>query len=149
MSFYKRRYRDRDFAGPPEELERKLAESTTVYVGNLSFYVEESQIYAFFSIFGPIKSVIMGLNRNTKTPCGFCFVVFYRRCHAESAASYISAMMLNNRLLTVDIDAGFEEGRQYGRGNHGGQIQDERRTIFDEERGGYAKFVKRDSERPS
>jgi nuclear cap-binding protein subunit 2 len=48
--------------------------STTLYVGNLSFYTTEEQIYELFSKAGDIKRIIMGLDRNQKTPCGFCFV---------------------------------------------------------------------------
>jgi len=51
-----------------------LATSTTLYVGNLSFFTTEEQIYEVFSKCGEIKRIIMGLDRNTKTPCGFCFV---------------------------------------------------------------------------
>lgn len=38
-------YRDRRFHGTQEEFERCLAASTTIYVGNLSFYTTEHQIY--------------------------------------------------------------------------------------------------------
>jgi len=60
--------------GTVEDLVRELATSTTLYVGNLSFYTTEEQIYEIFSKCGEIKRIIMGLDRNTKTPCGFCFV---------------------------------------------------------------------------
>jgi hypothetical protein len=36
---------------------------------------------------------------------------------------------------------GFEEGRQFGRGKHGGQVRDEYRTDYDVGRGGYGKLV--------
>jgi nuclear cap-binding protein subunit 2 len=52
----------------------KLKISTTLYIGNLSFYTSESQIYELFSTCGEVSKIIMGLNKNTKTPCGFCFV---------------------------------------------------------------------------
>lgn len=51
-----------------------LKKSTTLYIGNLSFFTSESQIYELFSTCGEVKMIIMGLNKNTKTPCGFCFV---------------------------------------------------------------------------
>ena len=38
-----------------------LKGSQTVYVGNMSFYTTEAQIYAAFEAIGPIKRVIMGL----------------------------------------------------------------------------------------
>lgn len=39
--------------------------------------------------------------------------------------------------IRCDWDRGFEEGRQYGRGKSGGQVRDEFRETFDEDRGGY------------
>jgi nuclear cap-binding protein subunit 2 len=58
----------------PDFDSNKLKASSTLYVGNLSFYTTETQIYELFSRCGDIKRIIMGLNKNTKTPCGFCFV---------------------------------------------------------------------------
>lgn len=52
----------------------KLRNSTTLYVGNLSYYTTETQLFEFFSSVGEVKRIIMGLNKQTKTPCGFCFV---------------------------------------------------------------------------
>ena len=37
------------------------------------------QVYELFSRSGELKRVIMGLDRYTKTPCGFCFVEFHHR----------------------------------------------------------------------
>lgn len=56
-----------------------LKTSKTVYVGNLSFFTTEAQIHESFSVVGPIKRIVMGVNANTKTPCGFCFVEYYSR----------------------------------------------------------------------
>ena len=38
-------YRDRRFDGTQEQFEHCLKTSTTLYVGNLSFYTTEEQIY--------------------------------------------------------------------------------------------------------
>jgi nuclear cap-binding protein subunit 2 len=65
----------------------------------------------------------MGLDRNTKTPCGFCFVIYHTRANALAAVRYLSGTKLDNRQLRVDIDYGFEEGRQFGRGRSGGQVR--------------------------
>lgn len=53
-----------------------LGKSSTLYVGNLSFYTTEEQLYELFSKAGDIKKIIMGLDRNSKTPCGFCFLEY-------------------------------------------------------------------------
>ena len=62
--------------------------SKMVYVGNLSVFTTESQIYETFSRVGPVKRVIMGLNAITKTPCGFCFVEYYKSEHAWNCLTH-------------------------------------------------------------
>ncbi|KAA3482787.1 nuclear cap-binding protein subunit 2 isoform X2 [Gossypium australe] len=114
-------YRDRRFNGSQEEFEQALLTSTTVYIGNMSFYTTEEQVYELFSRAGEIKKIIMGLDKNSKTPCGFCFVLYYSREDAEDAVKYISGTILDDRPIRVDFDWGFVEGRQWGRGRSGGQ----------------------------
>lgn len=64
------------------EQQLAVANSATLYVGNLSFYTTEEQMYELFARVthvaggGGIKRIIMGLDRNTKTPCGFAFVEY-------------------------------------------------------------------------
>lgn len=139
-------YRDRRFQGNQEEFEEALKNSTTVYVGNMSFYTTEEQIYELFSRVGEIKKIIMGLDKNSKTPCGFCFVLYYSREDTEDAVKYISGTILDDRPIRVDFDWGFLEGRQWGRGRSGGQVRDEYRTDYDPGRGGYGKLVQRELE---
>lgn len=139
-------YRDRRFPGSQEEFEHALQTSITVYVGNMSFYTTEEQIYELFSRAGEIKKLIMGLDKNSKTPCGFCFVLYYSREDAEDAVKYISGTILDDRPIRVDFDWGFQDGRQWGRGRSGGQVRDEYRTDFDPGRGGYGKLVQRELE---
>lgn len=45
-------YKDRRFAGSQQEFEECLRSSTTVYVGNLSFYTTEDQIYEVIILSG-------------------------------------------------------------------------------------------------
>ena len=114
-----------------------LDRSSTVYVGNLSFFTTEEQIYELFAKAGTIRRIIMGLDRNNKTPCGFCFVEYYSHTDALACLRYISGTKLDERIVRADIDPGFKEGRQYGRGKSGGQVRDEYREDFDAGRGGY------------
>lgn len=139
-------YRDRKFPGNQDEFEHALLTSTTVYIGNMSFYTTEEQVYELFSRAGEIKKIIMGLDKNSKTPCGFCFVLFYSREDTEDAVKYISGTILDDRPIRVDFDWGFQEGRQWGRGRSGGQVRDEYRTDYDPGRGGYGKLVQRELE---
>ena len=62
--------------GNRSEQERLLLLSTTLYVGNLSYYTTEEQIHELFSKCGDVKRIIMGLDKVRKTPCGFCFVEY-------------------------------------------------------------------------
>ena len=134
-------YRDQHFKGSRAEQERLLRHSTTIYVGNLSFYTTEEQIYELFTKCGDVKRIVMGLDKYKKTPCGFCFVEYYLRSDAELCMRYINGTRLDDRIVRTDWDAGFIEGRQYGRGKSGGQVRDEYRTDYDGGRGGYGKLM--------
>ncbi|XP_077294144.1 cap binding protein 20 [Arctopsyche grandis] len=134
-------YRDQHFKGSRTEQERLLKDTTTMYIGNLSFYTTEEQIYELFSRCGDIRRVIMGLDKYKKTPCGFCFVEYYTRADAECCMRFINGTRLDDRIVRTDWDAGFIEGRQYGRGKTGGQVRDEYRMDYDGGRGGYGKII--------
>ena len=126
-----------------------LSKSTTLYIGNLSFYTTEEQIYEIFSKCasteegGGIKRIIMGLDRNTRTPCGFCFVEYYTHAEALACMRYISGTKLDERIVRCDLDLGYKEGRQFGRGKTGGQVRDEHRQDYDPGRGGWGAQVQR------
>ncbi|XP_010212657.1 PREDICTED: nuclear cap-binding protein subunit 2-like [Tinamus guttatus] len=121
--------------------EKSLKISSTLYVGNLSFYTTEEQIQELFSKCGDVKRIVMGLDKIKKTPCGFCFVEYYTRADAEHAMRFINGTRLDDRIIRTDWDAGFKEGRQYGRGKTGGQVRDEYRTDYDMGRGGFGKII--------
>ncbi|KAG8225438.1 hypothetical protein J437_LFUL004438 [Ladona fulva] len=163
-------YRDQHFKGSRSDQERLLRTSTTLYVGNLSFYTTEEQIYELFSKCGDVKRIIMGLDKYKKTPCGFCFVEYplvcctvcmpscisyYKHSHffndfiINHCMRYINGTRLDDRTVRTDWDAGFVEGRQYGRGKTGGQVRDEYRTDYDGGRGGYGKIVQQKATVPA
>ena len=131
-------YTDRKF-GAKEEWEGAIQNSTTLYIGNLSFYTTEEQLYEFFGRAGEVKRIIMGLDRHAKTPCGFCFVEYCWRRDTEDAMRFLNGLKLDERIVRCDWDGGFVEGRQYGRGRSGGQVRDEYRADYDAERGGWGK----------
>jgi len=116
-------------------------------IGNLSFFTTEEQIYELFSKCtspeegGGIKRIIMGLDRNSRTPCGFCFVEYYTHQDALDCMKYIGGTKLDERIIRTDLDPGFQEGRQYGRGKSGGQVRDEYRDEYDPGRGGYGRAI--------
>ena len=78
----------------------------------------------------------MGLNRESKTPCGFCFVEYFTHEHARECLKFINGTMCDDRVIRCELDGGFKQGRQFGRGISGGQIRDERRSNIDLGRGG-------------
>lgn len=114
-----------------------LKKSVTVYVGNLSFHTREETLINLFERIGRVRRLIMGLNRKTFTPCGFVFVEYYFHKDAVAAADWLTGYKIDDREIRVDLDPGFEEGRQYGRGKSGNQIREDRRRNFDEDRGGF------------
>ncbi|KAF2660307.1 nuclear cap-binding protein subunit 2 [Lophiostoma macrostomum CBS 122681] len=138
----RRNDRDDDERGDPSpDPEEKLKDATTLYVGNLSFYTTEEQIHELFSKCGEIKRLVMGLDRFQKTPCGFCFVEYYSHQDALDCMKYIGGTKLDERIIRTDLDEGFAEGRQYGRGKSGGQVRDEYRSEYDPGRGGYGRAM--------
>ncbi|WOO81181.1 Nuclear cap-binding protein subunit 2 [Vanrija pseudolonga] len=136
-------YKDSQSELDRETERRLLSSSTTLYVGNLSFYTTEAQIYELFSGCaspeegGGIKRIIMGLDRHNKTPCGFAFVEYYLHSEAVASLRYISGTKLDERIIRCDLDPGYKEGRQFGRGKSGGQVRDEFRQEYDSGRGGW------------
>ncbi|CAK6971348.1 nuclear cap-binding protein subunit 2 [Scomber scombrus] len=134
-------YRDQHFKGNRYEQEKLLKGSHTLYVGNLSFYTTEEQVYELFSKSGDVKRIIIGLDKVKKTACGFCFVEYYSRGDAEHAMRFVNGTRLDDRIIRTDWDTGFKEGRQFGRGKSGGQVRDEYRQDYDPARGGYGKLA--------
>lgn len=121
------------------KLLQQLANTTTLYVGNLSFFTTEEQLLELFSRVGHVRRLIMGLNKASKTPCGFCFVEMSSHAEAQSAQRFLSGTSVDERVIRADLDPGFEEGRQYGRSRQsGGQRRDDFRQEFDAGRGGWA-----------
>lgn len=115
----------------------KAKTSSTIYIGNLSFYTTEEQVYELFTRAGKVDRIVMGLDRFNKTPCGFCFVEFSSHDDSIRAIRYLDQTKLDDRIIKIDRDPGFVEGRQYGRGMSGGQMRDEFREDYDPGRGGF------------
>ena len=130
-------YWDRRTFPTYDDAKNALENSDTVYVGNLTFYVGESQIKDFFSCCGEVRSIRMGLNRISRTPCGFAFIQFYNHRAAVYAVDLLNGAKFDERFIKVEIDPGYKEGRQWGRGKTGGQASDDFRSNYDFDRGGW------------
>jgi hypothetical protein len=48
---------------------------------------------------------------------------FRRRSSLLAAMNHLSGTMLDGRVIRIEVDKGFREGRQYGRGASGGQVR--------------------------
>jgi nuclear cap-binding protein subunit 2 len=131
----KKLYWDRSHYDCPASQMKALTKSSTLYIGNLAFSTRSHHIRAHFRQVGPVKSVHMGLDRFLKAPCGFCFVEYARREDALEAVASLTGTKLDNHIIRVELDAGFQPGRQYGRGASGGQVRDDRRSRQDPARG--------------
>ncbi|PFH32106.1 RNA recognition motif-containing protein [Besnoitia besnoiti] len=131
-------YYDRRTARSQAEWKEKVSRSCTVYVGNLNFSTTEDELYEIFSYAGLIRRVVMGLNRQTRAPCGFAFVEYFRPLGAKIAISVLNGCSCDGRVIRVDADSGedIDGDRKYGRGFTGRQWRDEYREDYDQGRGG-------------
>ncbi|SOV11428.1 nuclear cap-binding protein, putative [Plasmodium sp. gorilla clade G2] len=132
--YKKRKYFDRALCNDYEEWQDKIRESKTVYIGNLSIYTTQQQIYEHMSKAGDVENIIMGLHRTEKSPCGFCFVVYKKKEGYTQAVNFLNNSILDGRIIRVDEDLGIIGKRKYGRGKTGVQKRDERNKFYDEDR---------------
>uniref|UniRef100_A0A3Q3A9A6 Nuclear cap-binding protein subunit 2 n=1 Tax=Kryptolebias marmoratus TaxID=37003 RepID=A0A3Q3A9A6_KRYMA len=130
-------YRDQHFKGNRYEQEKLLKQSNTLYVGNLSFYTTEEQVRALLKI----QHQLHWVENKKKMYIFICCSRYYTRLDAENAMRFVNGTRLDDRIIRTDWDAGFKEGRQYGRGKSGGQVRDEYRQDYDPARGGYGKLA--------
>ena len=80
-----------------EDYIKRKEKSTTLYVGNLSFYTPETQLMELFSMCGMVKNLYMGLNQKSFRPCGFCFVEFQTREEAMVALDCLNLSKVDRR----------------------------------------------------
>lgn len=66
--------------------------------------------------------LICSLSKSLSWIWTICCVRYYTRIDAENAMRFINGTRLDDRIIRTDWDAGFKEGRQYGRGKSGGQV---------------------------
>ena len=102
---------------------KKSMSSATIYIGGLTFTTTEEQLFELFNDCGSIKQIIMGLDKKKLTPAGFCFIIFDKPRSALNAVKFMNKTKINGKPMNIDLDPGFEEGRQFGRGVDGGQKQ--------------------------
>ena len=143
----KNEYYDKRSKLTREEYLKKIDESTTIYVGSLSVNCSDIFLREFFAFVGPIKKFTMGVNKRNFYPCGFCFVEYLTRKDAEKAVMLLNDTLLGDKRIKIDYDLGYYEGREYGRGKRGGQVEDEK--LMETTRTDHFRSESRRRDRPS
>jgi cold-inducible RNA-binding protein len=95
---------------------------TRLYVGNLPFDVDESQLRQVFQEGGrQVTEVKIVMDRDTGRPRGFAFVEMGTQADAQAAISALNGKELGGRALTVN-EAREQEPRRggFGGGRGGG-----------------------------
>ena len=88
-----------------------------LYVGNLPYTVDESQLRDLFSAYGEIEDLALIMDRETGRPKGFAFITFSTQQAAEKALEQ-NGKDLGGRSLKVNIAT--EKPGRGGRGGRGG-----------------------------
>ncbi|MGP0062886.1 MAG: RNA recognition motif domain-containing protein [Isosphaeraceae bacterium] len=90
-----------------------------LYVGNLTYNVNESDLEALFTPFGQVQSAQIIVDRDTNRSKGFGFVEMETDAQAQAAIQGLNAREHDGRNLTVN-EAKPREARTGGGGGGGG-----------------------------
>ncbi|KAI5180996.1 nuclear cap-binding protein subunit 2 [Nematocida sp. AWRm80] len=123
-------YIDRTYTGTEEDYRKDLLNSGTIYIGNLSNTTREEQLVLLFSQCSIVKRVIMGLDAKRYTPCGFAFVEYISVNAPITARRLFSRYVIDKHNIYIDLNTGFAENRQFGRGAYGRQVREDKRTMI-------------------
>jgi RNA recognition motif-containing protein len=98
-----------------------------LYVGNLTYGVDSSQLEQMFAAYGTVQSAQVIVDRDTGRSKGFGFVEMGSDQEAQAAIAAMSGKEVDGRQLTVneakpreDRGGGGGGGRGYGGGGGGG-----------------------------
>src|SRR5262245_9156055 len=96
-----------------------------LYVGNLSYDVDSSELEQMFSSFGTVQSAQVISDRETGRSKGFGFVEMSSDAEAQAAIAGMNGKQVGDRSLTVNEarpreDRGGGGGRRGGGGGYGG-----------------------------
>jgi RNA recognition motif-containing protein len=106
----------------PDDRRRRLRiMGTRLYVGNLPFDTDESQLRALFQEGGrQVSDVKIITDRDTGRPRGFAFVEMGSQADAEAAVSALNGREFGGRALTVNEAREQAPRRSGGFGGGGG-----------------------------
>lgn len=101
--------------------------SSKIYVGNLSFSVDETSLQSMFAEFGSVTSAKIIMDRDSGRSKGFGFVEMSSSSEAQSAIEKMNGQEFEGRALTVNEarpqeprSGGFGGGASRGGYNGGG-----------------------------
>jgi len=98
---------------------RKRAVGMRLYVGNLSYNIDNQQLEELFAEFGQVKSAQVIVDRDTGRSKGFGFVEMVDGNQARAAIDGLNQKDIDGRALTVN-EARPREERGGGGGGRGG-----------------------------
>lgn len=81
---------------------RSLILSKKLFVGNLTYNVNESQLEALFAPFGTVQRAQVIFDRDTNRSKGFAFVEMNTDAEAQAAIQGLNARDYDGRNLTVN-----------------------------------------------
>lgn len=94
-----------------------MSQQNKLYVGNLPFSVDETQLRGIFSQYGEISELALIMDRDTGRPKGFGFITFANQQAAEKALEQ-NGKDVGGRALRVNIAT--DKPRTGGGGGGGG-----------------------------
>ena len=80
---------------------RRIAISSRIFVGNLSYETSQQDLDTVFSKVGPVADVVLPLDRATDRPRGFAFVEFSEPDLVSKAIEQLDGVELDGRPLRV------------------------------------------------
>jgi RNA recognition motif-containing protein len=94
--------------------------SINIYVGNLSFSVDSSELQSLFGPYGTVKSANVIMDRETGRSKGFGFVEMSNDQEAKAAITALNGKEHSGRSITVNEARPREDNRSGGGGGRGG-----------------------------
>jgi cold-inducible RNA-binding protein len=76
--------------------------NTKLYVGNLSFDINESGLRDLFTPFGQVSEAALILDRDTQRPRGFAFVTMGSKEEMDAAIAGLHGKTVDGRNLVVN-----------------------------------------------
>jgi RNA recognition motif-containing protein len=90
-----------------------------LFVGNLSYNVEETALHELFAQHGAVVSAVIPKDRDTGRPRGFAFVEMEDQAAAEAAIRGLDGMQFAGREMKVSISQ--PKPRSFQGGGRGGR----------------------------